>query len=332
MLNWIEFFDQHHIRYSETGPGIAKGNVIIHCCWCRLADEGDFLSVNLSEKGFRCWSQPKHSGKNPAKLIQALLNCSWDQANQIAGQSKSLPNDFMNKIKQSLNKQEITQKPNKLIIPKEFKTFLGQPSSKLYYDYLKSRGFTDRNIMIDTINYGIYYCNRGIYKGRIIFTVTQDSKLVGWTGRTIYGSEQVRYKTLTHDFEKAGENGELLAPAPISNFLGFYDYANSSLAATIILCEGPFDAFRLNLLGYDIFAVAVCFFTSTLSKQQLNLLHSLLPKFKNRYLILDQGTFSKASKIRSELVSLGVVVRRLPNEIDDPGDLRTTKQLQEILK
>src|ERR1700677_3444659 len=160
MLNWIEFFDQHNIRYSETGPGVAKGNVVIHCCWCWLADEGDFLSVNLSGKGFRCWSQPKHSGKNPAKLIQALLNCSWDQANQIAGQSKSLPNDFMNKIKQSLNKQMKEEKEYKLKLPKEFKQFSSLPSCRPYLEYINSRGFSIK----DAEEYEIYYATQGNYK------------------------------------------------------------------------------------------------------------------------------------------------------------------------
>lgn len=331
MIDWINFFDTRRIHYVDSGPNVARGNIACSCPWCGIDDPSEHLSINLDGKGFRCWRNKQHAGKNPVKLVQALLKCSWEQAEQIVGQKKSLPDDFMNKVKSSILKSDI---PKQLIYPKipiEFKTFVDRPSCKYHIGYLRRRGFTDHNIFRDTIDYDIYYATRGLYAGRIIFTVWFEGKLCGWTGRTIYDQEQVRYSTLTNNAETAFERGETPAPFPISHYLLFYDRIANANADTIVLCEGPFDAWRVNLLGKDLGVVATCFFTSMLSDQQLNLLHEVLPRYKNKILLLDQNTFSKAARIKSDLVTLGVETKRLPISIKDPGEISDQKTLQEVL-
>lgn len=327
MFDWLDFLQQNNIHYVTSGPNTSKGQIGISCPWCGVSDEGQHLSINLAGKGFRCWRQSVHAGKNPARLIQALLNCSWEQASAMAGQAKTLPNDFMNKVKSSLAKQEIVVSTNKLKLPSEFKRFSKLPSCRMYLDYINRRGF----IIGDTFKYGMYYASTGQYKGRVIFSITCNEKLVGWTGRTVYSSEYVRYKTLTSDLEKAQELGETPAPNPISHYLLFYDHVMSSGADTIVLVEGPFDALKVNVLGEHLGIAATCFFTSSLSAQQLNLLHELLPRFPNKYLLLDQNTFSKAARIRADLVALGVDVKRLSASVKDPGEIKNAKQLKEML-
>ena len=143
-MDWIQFLEQRNIHYVSSGPNTSKNQLGLRCPWCGGNDPSEHLSVNLEGKGFRCWRQPLHSGKNPAKLIQALLNCSWDQANQIAGQTKSLPNDFMSKVKSSLDKPEIVNRTNDLKLPAEFKRFSKLPSCKSYILYLRRRRFNDK--------------------------------------------------------------------------------------------------------------------------------------------------------------------------------------------
>lgn len=326
-MDWISFLQSNNIHHVTSGPNTSRDQIGIRCPWCGQSDESEHLSINLSGKGFRCWRQPIHSGKNPAKLIQALLNCSWEQANALAGQAKSLPNDFLSKIKSSLNKEAVVERANNLKLPPEFKQFSTLPSCRPYLAYVNSRGFS----IEDTKDYGVYYASQGLYKGRVLFTVVQDGKLCGWTGRTIFPSEQIRYKTLTHDLEKAQERGEIPSPNPISHYLLFYDLIVKSKAHTLILCEGPVDAWRINILGKHVGIVGTCFFTSTLSQQQLNLLHELLPRFEHKYLVLDENTFSKAARIRSDLITLDVPVCRLPKGIKDPALLASTKQLKDML-
>lgn len=327
MFDWPDFLQQNNINYITSGPNTSRGQISLQCPWCGNSDEGQHLSINLAGRGFRCWRQPAHAGKNPARLIQALLNCSWEQASALAGHAKTLPNDFMNKVKSSLTKQEIVVPVNNLKLPTEFKPFSKLPSCRMYLEYINSRGFTIK----DADEYEVYYASLGLYKGRIIFTVVQNGKFVGFTGRTIFSSEQVRYKTLTNDVEKAKDNGEQPAPAPISDYLLFHDRLVETDADTIVLCEGPFDAWKVNVVGSYIGVVATCFFTSTCSKQQINLLHGLLPKFKNRFLLLDQNTFTKAQRIKTDLLSLDVVVKQMSKHIEDPGAIKNMRELKEML-
>jgi hypothetical protein len=330
-MDWVSFLEANNIPYITRGPSVTKNHICIKCCWCGIADPSEHLSISLVGQGFRCWRQPLHSGKNPAKLIQALLGCSWEQATNLAGNAKTLPNDFLSKMKASLVKKEEVKMERVLSLPEEFKEFNKKPSCRMYAEYLRQRRFNDKNIFEDTKDYGIYYASKGLYKGRVIFTIVYDGQLVGWTGRTISANQMMRYDTLTHDAEKAYDRGEVPAPNPISHYLLFYDRIIDSNADTIILCEGPFDAWRVNLLGESLGVVSTCFFTSTLSEQQLNLLHEVLPKFKNRFLLLDENTFSKATRIKSDLITLGVQVKRLLDGIKDPGELISTRDLKNVL-
>ena len=331
-FGWVNFLEANNIPYITSGPSVTKNHICIKCCWCGMADPSEHLSISLVGQGFRCWRQPLHSGKNPAKLIQALLGCSWEQAQNLAGNAKILPNDFLSKMKISLSFNSKEEKMTKVLnLPIEFKEFNKKPSCRMYAEYLRQRRFNDKNIFEDTKEYGIYYASQGLYKGRIIFTVHHEDRLAGWTGRTIFPSEIVRYQTLTNDKEKAEGRGEIPANFPINNYLLWFDRLVNCGLENIVLCEGPFDAWRVNLLGASIGIAATCFFTNTPSRQQIQLLHELLPKFRNKYLLLDQETDSKSARIRADLITLNVEVRKLPPDIKDPGELISTRDLKNVL-
>lgn len=330
-FDWIKFFEQHKIPYVTKGPNVSRGRIAIHCPWCGIDDPSEHLSIRLDGPGFTCWrNKDKHWGKRPEKLIQALLKCSWDEAHRLAGNEKEVPSDFMASLKAKLVKERQEKEKQILRLPKEFKPIGDMPSAAPYKTYLSDRGFTTEDIE-EAWEYGIFYASQGLYKGRIIFTVRDQGQLVGWTGRTIYPTETLRYKTLTHDPEKARERGEIPAPAPISDYLLFIDYLRGTDADTVVLCEGPVDAWNTNILGKPLGVVATCFFTSTLSNQQINLLHAVLPKFKYRYLLLDQNTFAKSARMKADLAAFDVEVKHLPPTIDDPGEIPSTKMLEQVL-
>lgn len=334
MFDWIAFLRSRDIPFADSGSNVSKGNVVTHCPFCGDADAGMHLSVSLNGDGWRCFRRPReHKGIRPTRLIQGLLKCSWTQAVTIAGASSSrLPVDFMSAVNDRLAPPpDIPRAPLKL--PKEFKPLTnGMPSSDAYVTYLiETRGFTWQQVR-GMEAYGVMYCNLGTDRGRIMFVILDHyGKLVTWTGRTISDYNPVRYKTLSADPEKSWAEGRPPAVNPITHYLPWYAKCANSDANTLVLCEGPFDSLKVNILGRRAGIVSTCFFTMEPSDEQIDLLHSLVGKFKRRFLLLDRGTTATAMKLTDDLKALGIERRDLPTYLKDPGEVESTNQLLSIL-
>lgn len=319
-FDWLSFLNQRNIAYSTSGAHVGRGNVLIHCPWCGGETEKDHMHVSTEGKGFYCWRRPQHAGRDPARLVAALLGVSFEQALSITGQHKTLPSGFLGAVmanfQQPADVQSIALK-----LPVEFKRIGAKTSSNLVVNYLKKRNFTDKQIASMTDDYSIRFCKEGAFSNRVIFPVYFRHHLVSWTGRAISRNETLRYKSLSHDYDKAHASGYNPAAGPIGNYLLWYDDLMKTNAETIVLTEGPFDCLKINYLGKRHGAVATCFFTNRPSKPQIDLLYRLLPRFRNRYLMLDQGTLGGMLRLQQDLITMQVRVIRLPNNIKDPGEL-----------
>lgn len=326
-FDWLRFFDAYRIPYSEHGPNTSKDNVVVRCPFCGTQDPSQHMSVSLSGRGWKCWRQPTHRGKNPARLVAALAHVDRATADRIVGNAVYIPSDFMRRMKEALvvDKMPAAKKSIGLELPREFKPFTGLPSSKPFVRYLvQDRGFSQKQVATFTQRYGLRYCARGTYRGRVIFPVYYRGRLVSWTGRTIYADEVLRYRALSSDGEKAEKEGYKPAIGSISHYLLWYDELMATDADTLVLCEGPFDALKISVLGRSRGVVATCFFTAAPTNQQLLLLGDLLPRFKRRVMILDQaGTFATGVKITNALSdafsTLDIITYRLPPTLKDPG-------------
>jgi hypothetical protein len=323
-MDWPNFLDQYHIAYNTTGPNTSRGNIAVRCPLC-ASDEDEpqyrYMSISLDGNGYRCWRRPnQHYGKNPARLIQALIKCTWEQAQRIAGIAVHLPNDFAAQVRNTLEPPPTRSVPPLKLLP-EFKPLSTLPSCRPFISYLEQRrGFTLPQITQFSATYGIQYCTRGPFKGRIIFPILAVNKLVTWTGRSIHQSVELRYKTLSSDYEKSKESGLPQAVAPINHYLLWQDELKRG-GRSIYLCEGPFDALRVRVLGSRHDITATCFFTAQPSARQIDLLHNLLPKFERRYLLLDRGTMATSLHLGSLLQSLNIGIKQLPPHRKDPGEL-----------
>ena len=295
MFDLIQFLEQHRIEYKTSGANVGRGNLTIHCPYCGAADESYHLSVSLEGLGFRCWREHQHRG-SITKLVKELTGCSWEHAKQITGQqSINLTNDFASQV-QACFQTPVIENTN-LKLPPEFKPLSNLPSCRPFLNYLKKRGFS----LHDLDGFNLQYATRGLFAGRIIFPIYFKHKLVAWTGRTIHKSVELRYK----------------AEGPTTQYLLWHDDILKTDAETIYLCEGPIDSLKMNVLGNKYGICSTCFFTSGPSVAQIDLLYELLPKFKYRFLLLDQGTVN----IAGPLNSLKVVIKQLPSGIKDPGIL-----------
>lgn len=319
-MRWIEFFERHSIPYVESGPNVSQGNVAIACPFC-LDDPSHHMSVAINGAGWRCFRNKEHRGKNPVRLVQALLKCSHEQAQQLSGM-RAIPTDFLGYVRSKLNQSNQNQSSQRreLKLLSEFKPFSEtKPSCRPFLAHMRSkkRGFDDINFINE---HGLRYCTNGPFRYRIIFPIEHEHTLVTWTGRAI-NNAFLRYKTLSPDADKAREERLPRAVGKISSYLFEFDYCMEADADTIYLCEGPFDALKMIALGRRHGVVATCFFTAGPSDEQILLLHTLLPKFKRRMLLLDRGTLPAALKFSADLRALNVGITHIPQEFKDPGEL-----------
>lgn len=332
-FSWQDFLDRRSISYSTKGA--SGDNVRIRCPWCGDAQGAASMSVSLVGDGWRCWRQPgEHYGKSPARLVQALINCSWQEACRITGQPAGISgDDVLSKVNSLFKKPEGAARKLPLIMPPEFQSFRHElPSSQLFYDYLVTkRGFARTTVRALTETYGIHYCMRGPFHGRIIFPILHDAEMVNWTGRSIYPVEELRYLSLSTDPENAKEKGLPPAVKPITEYLWRYDQLKTTDATCLVLTEGPFDALKVSVLGAPRWIESTCFFTMTASPTQIELLHEVLPRFKHRILLLDQNTTASGLRLSFQLQPLGVVLRHLPSRFKDPGELQSYDDLSCVL-
>jgi hypothetical protein len=321
----LRFFREHNIEFHSAGRNVSSGNVVIHCPFCGSGDHGAHLSVNISKGVYRCFRDPSNHKGGPLRLVQALIGCTYARAQQIIGYEGIAPEaDLYGRVKALLDPDALPPSQRTIKFPKDFRRF--DPTKMRcipFLTYLNRRGIDTSDPALDTLSdrYCVRYAVTGPYRNRIIFPVHYHGKLITWTGRTISSKEEIRYKTLSTDLERAWKEGTRPAIDKITNCLLWYDVLWMSKAHTVVLVEGPFDALKVNILGSKHGICATCFFTSVASENQMNLLHVLLPRFKHRYLMLDQGTMAKADQLAAALCTLDVEQLRLPDHIDDPGDL-----------
>jgi hypothetical protein len=331
MFDWPKFLDQYSIPYVTSGANVSKGNLATKCPFCGMEDDSHHMSISLTGKGWRCWRRPDlHRGKSPIKLVQAFLHCSYEHAARLIGiKQHFIPTDFMSQVEQCLNPKK-PPRPEALHLPPQFREFNPQLySCKPFIKYLKGRHFPDK-----VLDEELRYCSTGAFKGRLVFPIYDDHKhLVSWTGRTIYPGVELRYKTLSPVPEKAQAEGLKPALGPINHYLLYQDQLlRNKTDSTICICEGPMDALKVRVLGRGLGIAATALFTAMASVHQIDLLHEILPRYERRLIILDANTLPTALRLQNLLSGLGVEVISVPEQLKDPGALRSRSELLSLIQ
>lgn len=325
-FDWPTFLTQHNIPYITTGK-VGKNDVGCQCPFCGDADSGHNMSISLIDRGWYCWKSPDgHRGLTPHRLIQALIGCSYLDADSIVKSGTSfIPNDgdFIDRLKGLFTTAPISLPTTKplLKLPDAFRPINDSGFGRMFVSYLERRGFAYDDIPNLVKTYQLRYCVsnvflRGAYSNRLIFLISIDDKLVSWTGRHI-GSSKLRYNSLSP------EDAELPARLSLKDTLLWYDQLHQTDGDTLVVNEGPFDALKVNYLGNHRGIYATCVYGSTISDVQLDLLESL-SQFKHKILLLDAEAALRYWNNRhghaARLESLGFKSVILPSFIEDPGE------------
>ncbi|HKX35867.1 MAG TPA: hypothetical protein VJM79_04270, partial [Rhizorhapis sp.] len=323
-FDWQVFLTRHSIDFTTSGPSTSRGNLYVHCPFCGSADAGHHMGVSLTGRGWGCWRSQTHRGRDPAKLIQALLGVSWAEAVRLAGRAAgSLPGGdggFMAAINAALSGPGPYAPAQPLTAPRSFKRLDHGGERRLFHDYLLDRGFTRGQIDRMTRDHDLHYAMTGDWSYRLLIPVhDEDSNWVTWTGRAINATAKIRYKTLTANPDNVAD-GEPLARAPITDcLLGLPDLLHGG--AVLFVGEGPFDAMRLSLFASDYDSRATCLFGKIISAAQIDLLLRLRPFYDDIVLLLDPDAALDALDLTTRLAPVGVKAHLLEGD-DDPGEMR----------
>lgn len=339
MVDWPQLLRNHNIEFVETGPSTARGNVYVKCPWCQDADAGHHMGISIRNpwRGFGCWKNNSHRGKNAARLLAGLLHISFESAEALldfrSGTALEADSRLGDRVRAMLGGDDMTQittKRKRLRIPKEIKPLDpdGRGQSKLFVNYLvEERGYTRKQVAKLCHRYELHYCMSGPFSYRLVIPIYDEQGLVTWTGRSISKSEELRYLTLTRDEEKATKQGLQPAREPITNCLFNEPELMQQGGRLIIVCEGPLDAMRTDFAAARTsrHVRATCVFGKAVSPMQIDKLDALSRLYDRKILLLDQDAALDSFRVVDALTEIGFRTKRLPKKWKDPGEMPLSK-------
>jgi hypothetical protein len=287
-LNWRNVLTQNRIEFVERGPNVKRGELNIQCPFCGSADPSHHMGLSQETGWWACWRNRDHRGKSPVRLLQRLLGCTYERARELCGFDAEYvdPDEFQSAIARFMGrvKEEPVKAAALLTMPKEFAPIEELPMMvrDRMLDYLHARRFTLRDRDPERLceDYSLHGAYKGDYAHRIILPYYQGQQLVAWTGRAITSTAQVRYKDIP------------VVDAAVQVRHTFYNY-NALLdpqTRVLVVCEGPFDALKLDFYLREHGVRAVAISTNSLSHVQESVLREHAPRFSRVCLMLDQAT------------------------------------------
>lgn len=333
MIDWPALLQKHDIDFVRHG----QHELSTRCPFCGEADTGYHMAVSLRSRGWHCWRNRAHRGKAPQRLFAALLGVSVERAVQILGLRGMyglVPSDggLLEKAEQLLNVRSVGSKtlPRKLTMPVEFKP-LKSNAPRPYRRYMNSRGYSNEEINSLHQRYDLRFALRGAYNYRIIFPIYTRDGLVIWTGRTVaegpWDHDIIRYKSLSTDPEKAALDQMPPALVKITDCL-FGEQTLFEGGKALVLCEGPFDALRIDWAGHREGIRGACLFGKGLSMAQIETLIELAPLYTSKVLMLDSDTELESFQLQQRLSPLGFKSQYVPKPFKDPGEMPNNKVLE----
>ena len=314
-LDWFAFLKQHNIPFTTTGPNASRGRVNVRCPFCGESDPSEHMGISLSGRGWSCWRNAGHRGRDAVRLVSALLRCTPDEAARLVGGEAALPedHDLAADLRARVGDEFVPPTPRKVLtLPGECKSLdRNSVFTVPFKDYLAARGYraTQMDWLIKT--YDLHYCIKGRWAYRIIIPIYDRwTRLQTWTARTILPDVDVRYKTLRKE--------EAVTP-PTEMLLGLPLLWSAANPAVLLVCEGPFDAMWVTAFGRTFGVYATCLFGLSMSGEQAELLLGLQERFARTALLLDNAARFQAFRLAHSGLNLGVA--SLPENVKDPAEL-----------
>ena len=231
------------------------------------------FSVNFDMNVYKCWVCDTR-GRNIRRVIRRFGSFTqlkqWDK---ISG------NIDHSRLEFDLFGDKEEEAPQRLDLPKEFKTLTGKHSivDKIPLSYLQKRGIEPSHLL----KYKIGYCSEGEYEGRIIIPSFDMDGYVNYFIARSFSDHWMRYKN------------------PNASRDIIFNELNIDWDSDVVLVEGVFDA---------IFAGnAVALLGSTL-REESRLFQHIIKNDSSVFIALDPDAEKKAMKIARTLLEYDIEV------------------------
>src|SRR4030065_266632 len=242
-------FDLNQYLSKYSPKYLNKDEVIIICPLCGKPK----LTIIIRKKLWHCWVCQEYgynsSGKripikgagNIVHLVALLENCSYTSAFELVKTDKDIIKknfDYIDSFyMDSFERHPVPYPP--------YSKLITEPLS-----YMNLRGI----VMQDVYQYGLFYCDGGRYRNRIIFPVWEKGNLIFYQGRAMWDSFDTDFvKTLSC---KGSDAGRCL-----------FNLEKAATFPNVVITEGPIDAIHVGLN-------AVCTWGKHITDNQINLLYS----------------------------------------------------------
>lgn len=214
----------------------------------------DKLVVNIRKKLWHCWicqeyGRNEYGKRIPIKgagnivhLVMLLDKVSYQVAQQFVKDSIGIA--YKGFSYDNIQVDTINFKEKEIPYPPYSKRITGI----LPYCY-------ERGITIEDVQYfGLFYCDGGRYRNRLMFPVYEEGKLIFYQGRAMWkaipGEVYLKSMNPTKDSGVAGNKDVL------------FNLENASQWNRVVITEGPIDAIHV---GYD----SVCTFGKHITEKQI---------------------------------------------------------------
>lgn len=322
----LELLQSHGVECVTEGANVKKGNFNVKCPWC-ADDPSAHLGIHLEKGVYGCWRSPTHKGGNPAYVLVAMLGWSYPRASRALqregqavqeGQLEQVANGTI--FTRPTLPSPVTESP---LLSAYWKTKyrLVQIESynltRKFRSYILKRRFggaTDRVISY----YKLHCALSGDFRNRIIIPLIDSTgDWVTFTGRSIFKSPELRYRTLSAD-ESAVSIDQTL-----------FNFQQAQLGGDVlVVTEGPFDAMKVDFNGkrFGVRAIALC--RIVITEMQMGLLMQLRKRFRKVIFVFDKGFEDIAAAVA---IRMSATVCNTPYDKSDLGEM-TMKQALDFAK
>lgn len=307
----FQFLDENKINYETEGDNIGVDWIGISPC-PQCDDEDNHFGINQITKTTHCWKCGFDT--NLIGLISKIKEISYKKAKEFILEETRIDedSDLESRILNILETDEKSYTTNKVIEEKELVlkgcidlNFNLVQNNIILNDFFKSRKLTRNHIYEYDIKFGI----SGQLKGKLIFPIFDNNKLVAYQSRSLFES---RYKIT----------------GPAHNYLyKINDIPKGKKKPKIILVEGILDRIRLDDFVCKFYKNK--YFTTTpfskiLSNIQIDILNKVNPE--EVIYMLDRDAWFDYQKTNSKLnCSSSFLI--LPRD-KDPGSMNEKENLK----